>query len=587
MLFIRTTFTALALGFMLSAAAAPSPSEPVLRVSVLKLTLSDMHSEVISETLEVLRRRLSNYRLIVSNDDLEAQHLAAQRGTADLFIGTAGFYWEIHQKGFTALGTLASPMAPNPNAGMAGAIIVRRSDAQIKTLEDLKGKSAAVTRKDAFMNAQTALGEISARGWDPDNFFSRIEEVGRPMERVVEAVATGRVDAGLVKAGLMELMLAVGSPFAKEIRVLEPRSGDSMKYLHTSSAYPGWTVIASAGLPPETLRNVTMALYAISPEEIWHSQWLPATDFARIDKLFKELRFGPYEYLRHWTAERIWKEYSLWILLFAAALLFGLLHTIRSDMLVRRRTAELAAASDRLNRLEKASVTAQLSNIVAHELLQPISAAGYYLAAIDKLLARNPNAFNTALGQQLSALCGKTRTTLQRCSTIIERVRLYARSRASTPAKIELSSFIRVLADRLKQMHSLKIPPLLKLQPGVVLADAVELEVLLTNLLKNASEAAASADVPYVELDMDTLPNGAVKLTITNSCQPLTPAEQEALSSPLHSSKENGLGLGLAVVRSIAERNETDLLLSEDVPGIFRVVLTFQQTDPRQEGAAL
>lgn len=111
-------------------------------------------------------------------------------------------------------------MAPNPNEGMAGAIIVRRSDAQIKTLEDLKGKSAAVTRKDAFMNAQTALGEISARGWDPDNFFSRIEEVGRPMERVVEAVATGRVDAGLVKAGLMELMLAVGSPFAKEIRVL-------------------------------------------------------------------------------------------------------------------------------------------------------------------------------------------------------------------------------------------------------------------------------------------------------------------------------------------------------------------------------
>lgn len=586
MLFIRTTFTALALGFMLSASAAPSPSAPVLRVSVLKLTLSDMHSEVISETLEVLRRRLSNYRLIVSNDDLEAQHLAAQRGTADLFIGTAGFYWEIHQKGFTALGTLASPMAPNPNEGMAGAIIVRRSDAQIKTLEDLKGKSAAVTRKDAFMNAQTALGEISARGWDPDNFFSRIEEVGRPMERVVEAVATGRVDAGLVKAGLMELMLAAGSPFAKEIRVLEPRSGDSMKYLHTSSAYPGWTVIASAGLPPETLRNVTMALYAISPEEIWHSQWLPATDFARIDKLFKELRFGPYEYLRHWTAERIWKEYSLWILLFAAALLFGLLHTIRSDMLVRRRTAELAAASDRLNRLEKASVTAQLSNIVAHELLQPISAAGYYLAAIDKLLARNPNAFNTALGQQLSALCGKTRTTLQRCSTIIERVRLYARSRASTPAKIELSSFIRVLADRLKQMHSLKIPPLLKLQPGVVLADAVELEVLLTNLLKNASEAAACADIPYVELYMDTLPNGAVKLTITNSCQPLTPAEQGALSSPLHSSKENGLGLGFAVVRSIAERNETDLLLSEDVPGIFRAVLTFQPTDPRQEGAA-
>lgn len=114
MLFIRTTFTALALGFMLSAAAAPSPSEPVLRVSVLKLTLSDMHSEVISETLEVLRGRLSNYRLIVSSDDLEAQHLAAQRGTADLFIGTAGFYWEIHQKRVHSPGNTRLPHGAQP-----------------------------------------------------------------------------------------------------------------------------------------------------------------------------------------------------------------------------------------------------------------------------------------------------------------------------------------------------------------------------------------------------------------------------------------------------------------------------------------
>ena len=108
MLFIRTTFTALALGFMLSAAAAPSPSEPVLRVSVLKLTLSDMHSEVISETLEVLRRRLSNYRLIVSSDDLEAQHLAAQRGTADLFI-LGNSSKRVHSPGNTRLPHGAQP----------------------------------------------------------------------------------------------------------------------------------------------------------------------------------------------------------------------------------------------------------------------------------------------------------------------------------------------------------------------------------------------------------------------------------------------------------------------------------------------
>ena len=126
-----------------------------------------------------------------------------------------------------------------------------------------------------------------------------------------------------------------------------------MKYLHTSSAYPGWTVIASAGLPPETLRNVTMALYAISPEEIGTVSGFPRPTLLRIDKLFKELRFGPYEYLRHWTAERIWKEYSLWILLLPQRSSLAFSTPFAATCFVRRRTAELAASIRPAQSIEK------------------------------------------------------------------------------------------------------------------------------------------------------------------------------------------------------------------------------------------
>lgn len=72
--------------------------------------------------------------------------------------------------------------------------------------------------------------------------------------------------------------------------------------------------------------------------------WSLAPDFSATDRLMKDLRIGPYAFLRGWTLSRLWEEYRLYI--FAGLLLVvGLLiHVRRTEILVERRTRELKDA---------------------------------------------------------------------------------------------------------------------------------------------------------------------------------------------------------------------------------------------------
>ena len=535
-----------------------------LSLRLLTLTQYGFHDEVLDATVQALEKRLPGYRLIVHHDSLDSQKRAAEVKDGELFIGTSGFFREVERHGFTSLGTLATPLAPNPNEAMAGAVIVRTDAVSINTLDDLKGKRAVTTRINAFMNAQMALGEIAARGYDPGDFFSKIDEIGRPMESVITAVAEGKADAGLVKAGVWEGMLANRHPAAENVRVLEPKTNDSMIYRHSSEAYPGWTLMASDTLSPVVLRDVTQALFMIPPEEIAGAKWLPATEFARVDKLFETLKYGPYDYLNHWTLERIWREFSMWIVLAAAAVLFSIFHFFRSEAVIRRKTAELASASERISSLEKISATGQLSNIVAHELLQPMAATGYYLATLEKLIGSGCT--DTA---KLLGLCSKMQNTARRSTAIVERVRQYARSRHYEPVRIECRSFILKTLEHLRQAHALKLEPVLTLDAAYVLADPVEMEIMVTNLIKNAAEAAVATGKRRFDISM-TVSSSDVLLTFSNSTAPLKDADCDALTTPLRSSKNEGLGLGLAVVRSIVERAEGRFSIMYD--GIDQIV---------------
>lgn len=111
--------------------------------------------------------------------------------------------------------------------------------------------------------------------------------------------------------------------------------------------------------------------------------------------------------------------------------------------------------------------------------------------------------------------------------------------------------------------------------------DPLELELIVVNLLSNAAEAARKSDHPTVMIDLQTaresLPGdvAAVVLTITDNGPALSDQTFAALGcTALQTTREGGFGLGLMIVRTLAENNVGRLTFERLAPHGLAVHVT-------------
>lgn len=115
---------------------------------------------------------------------------------------------------------------------------------------------------------------------------------------------------------------------------------------------------------------------------------------------------------------------------------------------------------------------------------------------------------------------------------------------------------------------------------STLLADQLQLEVVLRNLLANAFDAVAAAGCAQrtVSLRGETLPGSRVGLIVEDSGKGLSEKMAGTLFEPFHSSKSSGLGLGLVISRAIVDTHGGTLWGEVADHGIFKLVLPIQET---------
>ena len=95
----------------------------------------------------------------------------------------------------------------------------------------------------------------------------------------------------------------------------------------------------------------------------------------------------------------------------------------------------------------------------------------------------------------------------------------------------------------------------------------MELELAILNLLRNAADALKASGRPHPEIRLAVKKDGGLcRITVSDNGPALAPDALRRLGEPLQSAKPEGLGLGLVIVRSIAESHGGRLLL-EALPG--------------------
>lgn len=598
---VRRPFTAaLLLSLVLALGAAHAAQPTTVRIGLLNF---ESETSYLSRRDNVQRTMVAYLQEKIPELRIEPHYYttaeltrAIERREVEFFMGSSGFYVTMLQKGVRDVATLISPNFPDPNQVTAGAIFVRADRKDLTDIASLEDKTVVSTHPLNFMTYQINLGEVAKAGYDPDRFFHEtLFTNNRPVE-VMRAVLEGRADVGFLRACMVEGISARNPEFQGKFRFINRRPGPREERLgcrYSTDAYPGWTMAVVPHTPPAITHRVALALLSMKPEETPAGySWSLATNFEDINNLFRTLRIGPYEYLRHWTVKRIFEQFWPALLFLLGVFLTWVLHWWRVEKLVVRRTRELEASlvrereieenarklTGRLEALQRTRTVEQLSSIFAHDLGQPLSAMRYALRGLETLLRRAKSGEAREGDDERIAECLKTlRAQLGRSADMIERVRSYAKRRDGRENPVDLKTVAQEVARELGQSKSSRTAVTLDLpeEKAVVVGNNLELFLLLLNLLKNAQRATeeAGATTPVRVRLFRTAEK--IRLTVENDGRLLSEEEVARLGTPFSTTSEDGLGLGLVIVQSIAEAHRAKLLYRARETGGLSVSLDF------------
>jgi len=197
----------------------------------------------------------------------------------------------------------------------------------------------------------------------------------------------------------------------------------------------------------------------------------------------------------------------------------------------------------------------EMAATLAHELNQPLAAIVNYLNGSLRLIdqAGGPAQVERALQA--------ARTQAEHAAAVISRVREFVRAREPRRDAQDVHAMAATVLELLRleaERQQLRIDIALSASLPPVYADRVMVEQVLLNLVKNAIEAMRGIPVAQRELRVEGRVNldGEVEIRVCDRGTGLSSAEQDQLFSPFFTTKNDGLGIGLAICRSIIEYHE-------------------------------
>ena len=227
----------------------------------------------------------------------------------------------------------------------------------------------------------------------------------------------------------------------------------------------------------------------------------------------------------------------------------------------RRTELQLRRHQDLLARVARLGSMGEFAAMIAHEINQPLMAAGTYARLIADTLrgAKQPDGAAVETAEKAAA-------QVQRAADVVRRLRALIRLDQSGRAPIAVERIVRetlALSGPFLDRHGVTVRVALNSNLPPVMVDVLQIEQVLLNLLRNAAEA----------MDMDGAGGGSVTIaasasgpdTLTINVRDTGPGFPPEFTAdefpPLTSSKPEGLGVGLSLCRSIVESHGGQLTI--------------------------
>ena len=217
-----------------------------------------------------------------------------------------------------------------------------------------------------------------------------------------------------------------------------------------------------------------------------------------------------------------------------------------------RKRAELDAAAQRqeLAHLNRVLILAEQSGALAHELSQPLAAILTNAQAARRLLDQSPLDLD-----ELRAALDDVIKNDKRAGAVIHRLRELLKKRNTILQPLDLNDVTREVLDLTHSDLLLRRMPITTaLTPGIpaVLGDRVQLQQVILNLVLNACDAMSTVDPAERVLALTTVADDeCVQIAIADRGVGIPDGQLDSVFDPFVTHRPQGLGLGLAISRSI------------------------------------
>lgn len=296
-------------------------------------------------------------------------------------------------------------------------------------------------------------------------------------------------------------------------------------------------------------------------EERWETRHMSAAGSPydqQYDQIFAELTVLANDVERS-VRMGIGRDYTVFRRVQSALIAGGVLLSILVAVVVaiylaqrNRAEEEVRRLSDRLTHVSRLGTLGEMATGIAHEVNQPLTAISTTAGACGRLL-RDGRTDSEELRQGLEHIA----TQALRAGDVISHLRSLVRKGTQERTAVPVGDVVRDavrLAEVDARVRGFAIRLDLDRHLPVVLADPIQIQQVLLNLIRNGMEAMAAARTPR-EITVTAGPGepGAAEVSVVDRGTGLTDEQARELFTPFFTTKEAGLGMGLAICRSIID----------------------------------
>jgi two-component system, LuxR family, sensor kinase FixL len=214
--------------------------------------------------------------------------------------------------------------------------------------------------------------------------------------------------------------------------------------------------------------------------------------------------------------------------------------------------AQLESAQSELARLSRLNELGEMASTLAHELNQPLSSIANYVQGSVLLLDRVDEAYAVKLR---GALAEVSKQSL-RAGDIIRHLREFV-TRGETEKTLEdikrLVEEAAALALVGSRERGVRSDFRFGADTGLVLVDRVQIQQVLTNLIRNAMEAMKDTSAKELMVETSRTDDGMVRVDVVDTGAGLSEEIADRLFQPFVTSKASGMGIGLSISKRIVE----------------------------------